>query len=470
LIYLVTDQLTAFNTEEYKVLNSEQFIKDFNLTGEIGVDTETQGFDPFKKKILTLQLGNFDTQYVIDVNCINQKVNEFIAKVFKSTDSTFLFQNAKFDLRFLMLKNWWPKNVYDTYLVESILYHGLKWEDYPKSLEHLAMKYCNAKLNKDIRGNIHYLGLTTEVIKYAADDVKYLSLIKEAQMIKVNEDRLNNTVLIENEFVKCLSYIEMCGMQIDPVAWKTRMEHDKEQLVKSLDTLNNFILDNPSTFYKYIHNQLDLFSEGLKVSINWNSPTQVVNFFKDLGLNLLTKDKKTGKMKYSVDAKVLTPQANINPVVNIYLDYKSQEKLLGTYGQNWLDSINPSTGRIHTQFKQMLDTARLSSGGKDKKNRVEYINFLNIPQDNSIRNCIVPKSGYVFIDSDYSSQEQVVLANFSKEPKLLEFYEKNLEGGDMHTFICKKLWPELEPLPVEEIKTKHKDKRHMAKIAGFSIN
>ena len=76
------------------------------------------------------------------------------------------------------------------------------------------------------------------------------------------------------------------------------------------------------------------------------------------------------------------------------MNYKAAEKLIGTYGQNVLDQINPVTHRIHTNFNQLgTDTGRLSSGGKDKENGVEYLNFQNFPRDTETRACFIAEPG-----------------------------------------------------------------------------
>ena len=84
------------------------------------------------------------------------------------------------------------------------------------------------------------------------------------------------------------------------------------------------------------------------------------------------------------------------------------------------------------------------------------------------RSCFVAEEGNTLIISDYSGQEQIVLANYSMDANLLNFYDKGL--GDMHSFIAGKMYPELEGLSLEDIKSKHKDKRQFAKAAGFAIN
>ncbi len=115
-----------------------------------------------------------------------------------------------------------------------------------------------------------------------------------------------------------------------------------------------------------------------------------------------------------------------------------------------------------------MNTGRVSSGEQNKSTGEKYPNFQNIPGDPETRACFIAEEGNSLIICDYSGQEQIVLANVSLDPGLLAFYDSG--GGDMHSFIVKKWYPELEPLTVDEIKKFHKDKRQWAKIAGFAIN
>jgi DNA polymerase-1 len=69
---------------------------------------------------------------------------------------------------------------------------------------------------------------------------------------------------------------------------------------------------------------------------------------------------------------------------------------------------------------------------------------------------------------DYSGQESVILADFSKEPKLLDFY-KNGEA-DMHSYVAKMLFPDvLGNLTLDEIKELHPNLRQAAKSTNFAI-
>jgi DNA polymerase-1 len=429
----------------------------------IGFDTETRGLDPHTKELLSMQLGDEQRQYVVDCLTVNPKeFKELLEK------KILIMHNAKFDLRFLYYQGIVPTKIFDTFLVERILTTGL--DTVRRSLDAVVYKYCKIELDKTIRGNIHREGLSTRVIKYAADDVKYLHQVKRKQEVALTENKLTRTASLDNEFVCVLAYIEFCGMFMNSEDWRKKCEDDLKDLNAVKESLDKFILDNSDKYPKYVDNQLDLFAEGLKCKLNWASSKQVIPFMQSLGVDTLTKDKETGMMKNSVDKKVLGPQKKKHPIIETYIEYTEHQKVVSTYGENWFDYINKATGRIHSNYTQIMNTGRLSSGQKgDKKRGMPQLpNMQNIPSDNRTRGCFQSEPGNTLVVSDYSGQEQIVLANKSLDTDLLEFYSKGL--GDMHSFIASKIFPELSNLTLDEIKDNHKQKRQIAKGAGFAIN
>lgn len=445
----------------------EELIEYFSDKDEIGFDTETTGFDPYLCKLLTYQLGDDKNQFVVDASQYPVNIIEDLLK-----SKLLIMHNAKFDLKFLYHRGIYPQKVWDTYLGECVIYKGDR--SIRKSLEATLLRYNGHQLNKSIRGTIHREGLTERVIRYAAEDTEYLGLIKSYQIARLKYYDLMNSIGLENEFVKVLTYIEYSGIYLDPKLWKLKLSQNEEDYKKSLSILNKWIIDN--NLVKFIDNQLDLFDTTKYTTISWSSPKQVVELFQDLGIDTKVLDDKTGDLKDSVEAGVLEKQIDKSPIIPIYLKYKQQEKVLSTYGEAVFKKIHPITRRIHTQFTQILDTGRLSSGGK--MGEQETINLQNIPRlpdkseriDGRIyeRECFVPEEGNVLIDADYSGQEQIVFANWTKDPDILKFYEDKL--GDMHSFIASKIFPELKDLSLDEIKKNYKDKRQIAKSAGFAIN
>jgi len=435
MIYFITPQLQVFEPigrDAIAVQTTLDYLfARFRSTTHLAVDTETTGLFFFRDKVLSLQIGDAQDQFVIDVQNIDIKVlKEFLES------KTLLMQNAKFDLKFLFNYGIYPTQIIDTYLQEEV---------------------------KEVRSYIHKEGLTARVIIYGANDVKYLHAIARKQRKRLVEDKLTIAAALENQFVFSLAYIEYSGIYLDKTKWSEKQKIDNINLKTSELTLNNWIIENlPSS--NWIDAQLDLFSSEKKVNINWNSPKQVIKLFKDLGINTETKDAK-GELSNSVEAPIIKPQEGKFPIIKPYLKYKQCYKVVSTYGDNFINQINPGTGRIHTSFRQLMDTGRLSSGEK----KMGSINLQNIPADKPTRTCFTSQFDWsTLINADYSGQEQIILANFTKEKNLLEFYEKDL--GDMHSFIAGKIYKELSHLPLEEIKKLHPDKRQNAKSAGFAIN
>mgnify|MGYP003673054212 FL=1 len=463
MIYLVTNQQSMFNSVGYSLASIEDSLEYLNTLDIIGFDTETMGMDPYNCQLLSMQLGDNDKQYVIDCTTVDPgEYKEILEK------KELIMHNAKFDLRFLYYQNIVPSKVYDSLLIERVLHTGI--DTVRKSLDAVTYKYCKIELDKTVRGHIHREGLSARVIKYAADDVKYLHEIRRKQIVALEEKNLKRTASLDNEFVKVLAYVEYCGFYMNSADWRKKCEEDLKDLGIVTRALNKFILDNAETYNKFIDNQLDMFSEGVRSRINWSSSQQVIPFMQSLGVDTSIKDKKSGMMKDSVDKKVLNSQKGKHPIIKTYIEYTEKQKVVSTYGENWFDYINPKTGRIHSNFTQIMNTGRLSSGqkGNKKKGFAQMPNMQNIPSDMRTRSCFQSEEGNKLIVSDYSGQEQIVLANKSEDVDLLEFYAKGL--GDMHSFVASKIFPELSELSLSDIKNNHKDKRQIAKGAGFAIN
>jgi DNA polymerase-1 len=459
MIYLVTKQKSLFDSDNaIKKASVEDVYNYFADKSLIEFDTETNGFDAFKNKLISSQYGDSDNQFVVDHETVN--IKEFKG-LLENPDKTILMQNAKFDLRFLYVHNIFPVNIYDTYLAESLIHLGDKYHS--KSLLSLCYNYLGVELDKTVRGDIAKDGLTTRVIIYAANDVRYLSAIREKQLKLIEKDNLQKALKLENQFVKVLAYVEYCGFKLNIQKWKTKILQDKmivDELKQELDT---WILN--SGLEEYIDNQLDLFSDDSKIKLNWKSSKQVVELFKKLGIKVLDKHGKE-----SVDSKVLVSQKGNFDILPIYLKYKAAEKVSSTYGESFLEQVNPITRRIHTNFTQLMDTGRLSSGGN------KTINFQNIPsvpeyrEGDKIyeRECFEPEKGNTFVVSDYSGQEAVIFANKCLDKNLLAFYDEGL--GDQHSYVAKLCYPdELADVPLDQIKKVRKDLRQNAKAAGFAL-
>ena len=267
MIFLISNQLKLFNTTLYSSISFEEAKNDLKQLDIIQFDTETAGLDVFTKPLLCYQLGNKENQYVFDQSSYSITL---LKDLFES-DKLFILHNAAFDLKYLYYYNIWPKHIYDTMLAEQLIWLGYShraidpneyveeqysfpylekenkqthkiYYEYSCSLKAVSKNRLNIELDKSVRGKIKSVGLTPEVIEYAATDVMHLEDIKISQQKDIDNENLQKAVELENEFVKVLAYIEFCGVKLDVNKWKAKMSKDNDRLKNALSKLNNFVL------------------------------------------------------------------------------------------------------------------------------------------------------------------------------------------------------------------------------------
>lgn len=526
MIHLVSHNKSLFQTDKYIEATMEQAMSVLLPLKLCQLDTETKGLDCHTKALLTIQLGNKDNQVVIDWTTVTPREKQ-IVKNYLESDRLFLGWNLMFDLTFLYVQGIYPKHIWDGMIAEQLLYLGYPAQMREKSLKAAAWNYLNINIDKTVRGKIVNDGLTTEVVIYAAGDVMYIEDIKEKQDIEVEKQGMKLAVELECEFVKSLAYFKYCGVHLDITKWKAKMTKDQAKLDKAISELNAWVVawdkENPHNGYdiqypelkypkysadypaevkrltkdgykrfpqedlqtpdgkvdaykKVIKNQFtridtqgDLFTgfdTEPKCVINWSSQKQVIPLFELLGINVETFDKKTKQKKKSIEANVLKPQKNDFPIIPIFLEYQEAAKVVSTYGQNWLNAINPKTGRIHADFHSIgTDTARVSSGGG-----VWKLNMQNLPHDPETRACFTSEEGNAWLSADYQSQESRIIASVSKDEKMIDLFEHGC--GDVHSLVAYMSYPNIIPrdTKIEDIKKLYHNWRQKAKSIEFAIN
>ena len=470
MIYLVTNQKELFKNEVYKIISVEESIKLLNTLTIVGLDTETEGLDPWTKGLKSIQLGNYEFQIVIDTTTISP----LVYKEYLESDRLFIGWNLKFDLKFLFRQGIVPKRVWDGYLAERLM-----WLGYPPGIHSLSLKsagenYLGIELDKSVRGKIIYAGLTEDVIVYSANDVKYLEKIMRLQYEELVKKGLEKAIIYENKFVLPLAYCEYCGIKLDVNKWKAKMQKDEERVKNALAKCNEwFIKNEPKSKYIFIDRQGDFFN-GFnlepQVTLNWNSAKQLIPIFKKYGVDVTTENKENGGTKDSIDAKSLKPQKDKCSLIPLYLEYKEAVKVTSTYGENFLKQVNPVSGRIHTNYQQMgADTTRLTSGGKDKAAKIEYINLLNLPANAETRACFVAEEGNKWISIDYSGQETYLMASIANDEAIIK--ELTEGSGDIHSLTAYMSYHEIpRDTPIKDIKKKYHNLRQEAKSIEFAIN
>jgi DNA polymerase-1 len=159
-------------------------------------------------------------------------------------------------------------------------------------------------------------------------------------------------------------------------------------------------------------------------SFNINSPKQLAGIlFEKLNLPVL---KKTGTTRVaSTSVEVLEELALAHDLPRLILEWRSMQKLKGTYIDALPLLVNKQTGRVHTSFNQAVAaTGRLSSSDPNLQNIP-----VRTPLGREIRRAFVAEPGFVLISADYSQIELRVLAHLSGDAALIDAFRR---GEDIH--------------------------------------
>lgn len=487
MIYVVTNEQRLFESDLYKIITVEESLTLLSSFNVIQFDTETSSLDPHIGQVLCAQFGNKqqDIQIVVDCTTIDLSIYKPVL------ESKYLIgHNLAFDYKWLFNYGIIPRYTYDTMIVEQLIYLAYPTGMFPKSLQAVAQRYLGIYIDKEVRGQIIWRGLDDSVIKYAAGDVVHLEDIMQEQLKTLKAKDMLKAAKIECDFTICNAYYMWCGVKLDIDKWQTKMKEDSHKRDSALEALNKYIVEwDVSRKYSKIDYQGDLF-EGYslepKCIINWQSSAQLIPLFKELGFNVTGFDKKKKEEKESIEAKILKGQKGINDVfLKLYLAYSEAAKVCSTYGQQYINAVNPNTGRIHTEFRALgTDTGRLACGSqkintdlaklkklptikqKDSSKICAYPQLQNLPNDETTRACFIAEKGNDFISIDYNSEESRLLASLSEDKAMLEVF--NL-GQDMHSKVAYMIYPTLIPrdTPIQDINKKYHDLRQKAKGPEF---
>ncbi|WP_254507791.1 DNA polymerase I [Anatilimnocola floriformis] len=236
---------------------------------------------------------------------------------------------------------------------------------------------------------------------------------------------------LEMPLIEVLAEMEFNGVRIDPA----RLKELDEKFTAQIDQL-----------------QKDIY-EIAGGEFNIDSRNQLAKLlFEDCKLPIV-KRTKTGP---STDVDVLEELARLHPLPAKIIEYRQYAKLQSTYVVALQQLVNPTTGRVHTSFKQdVAATGRLSS---------QDPNLQNIPvrteAGRAIRSAFLPgPAGWQLMTADYSQIELRVLAHFSNDETLREAF---LNDRDIHTQVAAGVYN----LPLEEVT---REMRSSAKAINFGI-
>jgi DNA polymerase I-like protein with 3'-5' exonuclease and polymerase domains len=415
-------------TTEEKARTALSEIANYNA---IEVDSETTSLDPYTGKMSLLQLGVPNKAYVFDVRSDTEhsSVNlELFRPLLTDKSILKLLQNAVFDMSFIKYHGgYYIENIYDTMLAEQLLYLGIP--GVKASLDSLTFRYFNIALDKEPRDTFADYNQVFKPyqLEYAANDVVVLDMIRQMQMSKITQEALENACRIEFEFTK-----PMCEMQLNGITFDVAKH---EVIMSDIQAERDSYAKELSSVLDELEDQTTMFGVSL---VNIDSNVQLLSSLRKYGLDL-----------ESTDVAVLKRYKDV-PIVKAILKYRKAQKFLSTYGQTLIDKINPITGRLHTNFRQMVSTGRMSSLAP---------NLQNIPKLQLYRSCYVAKEGCLLVTTDMSGAELRILGNLSADPLFVECYST---GQDLHTRTAS----EILGIPIDQVTGKDRDG---AKAINFGL-
>lgn len=441
--------MSVYYISKQKDLSRTTYDLDFALNNLIdkdwiGCDTETTGLDPYTLHPILLGFVHNHDYFIINALTYSKKELEDFFNALK--DKEFIFHNAKFDLKVIKCHyNVLLTNVFCTYVNHQIIYNGCTaiTHSYDSVVErifkiHIDKSVRSTFINRDLN-----LPITEEEIEYLVKDLEYLKpLYDKIQGGLIKYDLIECSKL-ENSFTPVLAQLELNGIKIDVEKWKTNtnkylnivkdLEIKIREEIKNLSVLYPKLLSDSFSISatkskKIVKNQLNLFSVEEVVNtkkviedFNISSSSQVLKLLQRCNVFLEDSGEETLN-KYVLE----NPNTGVKTFISLLLDYREFVKLTSTYGNNFLQYVNPVTGFIHADyFQNNTATGRLSCNNP---------NIQNIPNTKEIRECFIPDNdNYTFVNIDLSGQEVRLAASYSQDSILLDSFNKGL---DLHSYLA----------------------------------
>jgi DNA polymerase-1 len=392
----------------------------------VGLDIETTHLSPLHGDIRLVQLNTGQGTYVVDL--YETGTLGPVADALASESCIKIIQNAKFEQKWFLHKHdieLWP--LFDTFRASALLHNG-------KHLGHNLYDLYNRELQVapgvDDQGGTDWSGpLTQEQYDYAAEDVTYLHPLRDSLKPKLAKAGLNRIAVLEFGAILPESRIELNGFRIDKDRWVALARKNAER-VKELRSQLDRMLPHPKGL---------MFLPGIEVGFNLNSPVQVKQSFEKLGIDLPDTREDTMAMV-----------ATKHPAIPLFMEYRKVSKLLSAFGENYLQHLDSTTGRVHTDFWPLTGAGRYAS---------REPNLQQIPRVFEYRDCFRPGPGKIIIVCDYGQIELRIAAQITGDKTLRGIY---LKGEDAH----RRTASIVSGVPMEKVS---KSQRQSAKPVNFGL-
>ncbi len=398
----------------------------------IGVDLETTGLDPHGADIRLIQMAVEGMPVlVVDAPAFLMEAGGLpILRDAFSGEGVKVFQNAKFDLQFLMPLHIYPRHLFDTMLAARLLYApGMPRS---ASLASLADYYLGETLDKqEQKGDWASKMLTPAQIEYAAKDAAILLRLRHAMIPRLMEAGLGKVAEIEFACARAVAQMEYHGIYLDIAPWKSLTQKTMEARDVALEALYAYT-GRPTV-------QTALFGEEKVMGFNLDSNPYVLGL---LHRNCIPVENTAKGDLY--------PYRN-HPLVQALTAYRKAQKSLAALLEPIGASVHPVTKRLHPHYGQIAAfTGRMSCSDP---------NIQQIPRDPAFRACFAAPPGRRLVIADYSQIELRVAAQISGDSRMIAAYRN---GEDLHMLTASLMTGNL-------IGQVTKQERQAAKAVNFGL-
>ena len=368
----------------------------------LGFDTETTELDPYRGELRLVQLSGRKDTVVVDLRAFPNKAElQPLKDLLAAEAPRKIAHNAKFDAK-------WVGHhlgvevggIFDTYLASQLIAAGESERRH--GLADVAQFFLGTEMDKaEQLSDWSAAELSRSQIEYAARDAAIMPGLHEKLVERLDNDKLIDVAELENQCVVPIAVMELNGVYLDEARWREKLDRVRVAQGKVADELQEMLSAGVA--------QASLFG---RAEINLDSQVQVTEALTGLGV----------PMPDTTRAWVLQPLAEQYPVVAKLLEYRGVAKSLSSFGENILEFIEPKTGRIHADFRQIgAPTGRFSCSNP---------NLQQIPHEEEYRRCFRAPDGKKLVIADYSQIELRILADFSDDQRFIEAF---VSGQDFHT-------------------------------------
>lgn len=383
-------------------------LNDTTDTPVIAVDIETTAKHFLDGDIRLISMYSAEKQVV------TSEVEE-VASILRDPIIRKVFHNAAFDVTWLKAKGFEVANYTDTMVMAQIVHNTTKSTN---SLKGLAFEYFGEVLNKDKQSTENWQSeLSQEHKDYALKDAEITFRLYHALSKEIKIKHLDVVLAREIRALPSVIELNLNGIPFDYSGWQVVLDEMKIEV----DELENEIKNH------------------FKISdLLLTSPKQLLDAFATVGI-ILTSTKE----------EELSKHESKHPIIAKVCKYKRLKKRITTYGEGLKAKIQPN-GRVYGNWRLIgTDTSRMTCNNP---------NLQGLPSQ--AKQFVKAPEGKTFIVADYSTIELRILAEITRDEKMVQAFTK---GEDLHKKTAQGIFD------LNSMEQVSKEERKIGKVVNFGL-